>query len=414
MQSRPDVVIVGGGIIGLSCAVELAIAGAQVTVLEKDKIGHGCSYGNAGWMTPCFAMPLSMPGSFLKSLKWLGNPDSPLYIKPTPSLLLANWLTRFTLAMNWKQAHAAIEALVNLSKISLSEYEKLSSEYPEIHFEKKGLLMVSETADGIAAAEDEMKLVQDYGVPGKALTKVDLKNLEPALIGNLLGGVYFPSEAHAEPLAVVQALAKKAKTLGVQIFENAEVRSFDFNNRQIKSVSSTKGVFKASKYVLATGSWSNELARQLKISVPILGGKGYSLILPKLEVQPKIPVMFVERKIAITPRKNSLRIAGTLELVNQDFSHTQRRIEAIKSGAKKILQIPADVQYQETWSGLRPCTPDGVPMIGNSKNISNLVLACGHQMLGLQSGYGSGKLVSDLIINGKSELDRSVFNPNRF
>lgn len=409
-----NVVVVGGGVIGLSCAVELAKRGVSVTVIDKGEIGHGCSYGNAGWMTPCFAMPLPMPGLFFKSLKWLANPNSPLYIKPSPSLLLAKWMTQFLLAMNDKQAKAAIEALVLLSKVSLDEYEKLAKEFPEIGFEQKGLLMVSQTDAGVAAAVEEMHLVADYGVPGKQMSGEEIKNFEPALHGPLKGGVFFSKEAHGEPLKIVQALATKAKALGVKILSNTTVMSMPVENGKITTLKTSEGDIKADQVILATGSWSTALAKELGLSVPILGGKGYAMITPKLEKQPERPLMLVEKKIAITPRGNSLRIAGTLELVNQDFNITQRRVENIKRGAKEFLTIPENIQYQEVWRGLRPCTPDGVPLIGFTEKIPNLMLACGHQMLGLQSGYGTGILVADLMTKGKSDLNRAVYNPDRF
>lgn len=413
-KTKSQVLIIGGGIIGLSCAVALAEKNIEVVVLEKNKIGFGCSYGNAGWMTPCFAMPLPMPGMLFKSLKWLLNPEGPLYIKPTPSPLLFRWMFQFLKAMNQTQAQAAIEAMVELSKVSLQGYEKLGKEFSEIGFQKKGLLMVGQSKTGVLAAEEEMHLVADYGVPGIKLSPQLIREMEPSLTGELAGGVYFPEEAHGEPLKIVQALATKARTLGVEIQEDTEFQQAQIKNGKIQSIKTNRGDLKAENYVLATGSWSTELARQLQISVPILGGKGYAMIVPPLNIQPKHPMMLVEKKIAVTPRESSLRIAGTLELVNQDFSITDRRVQAIVKGAREFLPLPEELQVQELWRGLRPCTPDGVPLIGFTKNISNLMLACGHQMLGLQSGLGTGVLVADLISKGHSELNRKVYSPDRF
>ena len=414
MDSKKDVLIVGGGIIGLSTAVKLAENGAQVTVLEKGQVGYGCSYGNAGWLTPCFALPLAMPGLFFKSLKWMMNPEGPLYIKPSLDPLLFRWLTRFTMSMSEKKARTATEALVNLSKVSLDLYEKLAQEFPEIALEKKGLLMVAQSKNGVEAALQELDYVSRYAIQGKSLTPDEIRKMEPSLIGHLEGGVYFPNEAHAEPLKIVQALAKKAQALGVKIEENIEVQHWEISKGQVQKLTTSKGDRKADVYVLATGSWSHSIAKELKLSVPILGGKGYAMIVPPLSTQPQHPMMLIEKKIAITPRKNSLRIAGTLELVNQDFTITQRRVQAIIKGAREFLPVPQDLKIEETWLGLRPCTPDGVPLIGYSNKISNLALGCGHQMLGLQTGFGTGQLLADLIINGKSDLDRPVFDPNRF
>lgn len=414
MNPKSDVIIIGGGIIGLSTAVELAERGAQVTLLEKDQIGFGCSYGNAGWMTPCFAMPLPMPGLFFKSIKWLMNPESPLYIKPSLDPLLAKWMTRFLLSMNMKQATSAIEALVLLSKVSLELYEKLAAEYPEIGFEKKGLLMVAQSQAGVRAAHEEMHLVADYKVPGRAMSPEEIRALEPSLQGHLEGGVYFPAEAHAEPLKVVQALGKKAQKLGVQIEEGTAAISMDSANGKVLQIMTSKGPRQADTYVLATGSWSTEIAQQMGLNVPILGGKGYAMIVPPLPIQPQHPMMLIEKKVAITPRKDSLRIAGTLELVNQDFSITERRVKAMIRGAREFLPVPNDLKIQELWRGLRPCTPDGVPLIGFSKKLSNMALACGHQMLGLQSGFGTGRLLAELITKGQSDLNRKVYDPHRF
>lgn len=413
-QNNFDVVIVGAGIIGTSVGAELARRGANVCIIDKDTVGKGCSYGNAGWMTPCFAMPLPMPGMLLKSMKWLLNPNSPLYIKPSPSLDLAHWLFHFMKAMNAKQAQRAIEALVTLSQHSLSEYEKLSLHHPEIRFEKKGLLMVSRTPEGLNSAIEELNYVQDLGVPGKSLNEEELFQMEPALKKPLLGGVYFSNEAMAEPLKVVQAQAEEIKKHGGTILEECELQDMEVENNQVTRVSTSLGDIQAQQIVIATGSWSKSMARLFRLRIPILGGKGYALILPPLVHQPQYPIMIVEKKIAITPRENSLRIAGTLELVDQDFSITKRRVENIKKGARQFLNLPENPQIQEVWAGLRPCTPDGVPLIGYHKNINNLCFAIGHQMLGLQSGAGTGLMVADILESKKTFVDASLFNPNRF
>lgn len=413
-QNEFDVVVVGAGIIGSSAGAELARRGAKVCVIDKGAIGKGCSYGNAGWMTPCFAMPLPMPGMLLKSMKWLLNPNSPLYIKPSLSLDLAQWLFHFMKAMNATQAQRAVEALVTLSQHSLSEYEKLSLQHPDIRFEKKGLLMVSRTSAGLDSAIEELNYVKDLGVPGKTLNEEAIFHMEPALKKPLLGGVYFSNEAMAEPFKVVHAQVEEIKKHGGVILEECELKDLVIENNQVAKVLTSQGEIHAKQIVIATGSWSKSMARLFRLRIPILGGKGYAMITPPLERQPKYPIMIVEKKIAITPRENSLRIAGTLELVDQDFSITRRRVENIKKGAREFLDVPENPQIQELWAGLRPCTPDGVPLIGYHQNIKNLCFAVGHQMLGLQSGAGTGLMVADLLEGKKPFVDTGIFDPNRF
>ncbi len=413
MNKQVDILIVGAGIIGTAVGAELSRRGAKVCVIDKGSVGKGCSYGNAGWMTPCFSMPLPMPGLLWKSMKWMLDPAGPLYIKPSFSLDLASWLFQFMKAMNETQARRAVEALVILSQKSLVEYEKLGRKYPEIHFQQKGLLMVSQTPAGVAAAVEELNYVKNIGVPGQKLNAEEAQAMEPAL-KSVLGGVYFPQEAMGEPYQVVKALAQEIRSHGGEILEDCELQDLVIANGRIEKVLTSKGDIRAKQVVIATGSWSKSLARLLRLKIPILGGKGYAMIMPPLEKQPQYPMMFIERKIAITPRQNSLRIAGTLELVDQDFSITQQRVESIKKGAREFLHLPQELQVQELWAGLRPCTPDGVPLIGYHKNITNLFLSVGHQMLGLQSGAGTGLLVADLIEGKTPFVDMKVLDANRF
>ena len=415
MQKKEyDILIVGAGIIGTSIGAELSRRGASVCVIDKGSVGRGCSYGNAGWMTPCFAMPLPMPGMLVKSMKWMMDPSGPLYIKPSLSLDLAAWLFHFMKAMNATQARKAVDGLVVLSQKSLTEYEKLGQKYPEIRFEQKGLLMASRTEAGVAAAVEELEYVKDVGVPGKKLSGEEILEMEPALKGPMLGGVYFNQEAMGEPFQIVQAMASEIRKNGGDILENCEMLDFEMSGNKIDKVLTSQGEIKAKQVVVATGSWSKSLAKLLRLRIPILGGKGYAMIVPKLEKQPKYPIMIVEKKIAVTPRENTLRVAGTLELVDQDFSITQRRVESIKNGACEFLHLPEQIEIKELWAGLRPCTPDGVPLIGYHKDVPNLMLAVGHQMLGLQSGAGTGLLVADLVENKKPFVDMGVFNIHRF
>lgn len=217
-----------------------------------------------------------------------------------------------------------------------------------------------------------------------------------------------------EPFRVVHAMAKEIRAYGGEILENVEVNDLVVTDGKVEKVMTSQGEIRAQQVIVATGSWSKGLAKMLRLRVPILGGKGYAMIVPPLAKQPKYPMMLVEKKIAITPRENTLRVAGTLELVDQDFSITQRRVENIKRGAREFLHMPEELQVQELWAGLRPCTPDGVPLIGRHHQIKNLIVAAGHQMLGLQSGAGTGLLVADIVEGKTPFVDTKVLDPNRF
>ena len=396
-------------------ARQLQADGRQVTLIDRGQPGLGCSYGNAGMIPPCFAMPLPQPGMFLKSIGWLLNPESPLYIKPEPSWLLFKWMLSFLRAMNQRQMLKSVQVLAELSKTSLRMYGELAERNPGVFgFEQNGLLMVSGTDDGLRAAELEMRLMAEHGIPGRRLDGEQIAAMEPALKPGLKGGVYFPSEAQAEPLATVQTLIKEFTQLGGTLLPQTEVFDFTFNGSRVEEVVTTRGTFQPELVVLALGSWSRVLASRLRVRVPILGGKGYSMVVDDFGVKPKHPIMILERKIAVTPRGDSVRLAGTLELVDQDEGITTRRVRSILRGAHQYMHVSSEPSIREVWRGLRPCTPDGVPMIGFSKRWSNLVYNTGHQMLGLQSAPGSGVLAADLIAGRQPLVDPHPFRPERF
>lgn len=414
MQTKKvDILVIGAGVIGTSVAHALQTSGRNVMMIDKGHVGMGCSYGNAGWVTPCFSMPLPQPGMFFKSLSWLLHPESPLYIKPEASLLLMKWLMYFTRSMTNKKMHKSIEVLTEISKESLKSYTALSEAPSNFGFDQKGLLMVSATPSGLRAAVQEMDLMAERGIEGKRLSADEVYQLEPAFKKNLLGGVYFTKEAHVEPLQVVQRIYNDYSSLGGK-FEQTEVYDFEFQNGKIKKVFTTHGTYEPEVVVMAMGTWSKTLADKLQSSIPILGGKGYSLIVDNFKIKPKHPIMIVERKIAVTPRANSVRVAGTLELVDQDYTITKRRVDAIIKGAKEFFEFPEEPSISELWRGLRPCTPDGVPMIGFSQKWENLFYCTGHQMLGLQSAPGSARLAKELILGESTYVDPKPFDPSRF
>ena len=414
-EHRADVVIVGAGVIGTACAFELATRGANVVVIDRGAVGHGCSYGNAGWLTPSLANPLPAPGVLRQAARWAFDPDSPLYIRPSlrPSYLA--WLARFALAARHEPFLRGTEALVELSKYSLSTYARWSRELPDpFGFEQRGLLMVTQTLKGLASAQKEIELLTRLGVAAEPMDGEAVRQLEPAITANVPGGVFFPQEAHAEPLAVVRALANAAESAGARFRTNTEVFGFDTQGATLSAARTTRGTFSANQFILAAGSWSRSLAQQLGLRVPVLGGKGYAIVVKPLLRTPKIPLKLLERRIAITPRADGLRLSGTLELVDGDERISPRRVAAILRGSRELLDIPDPPEIVEIWRGLRPCTPDGMPIIGKPASYNNLLLVTGHQMLGLHCAPGTARLAADLLLGTKPFVDPTPFEATRF
>ncbi|MBX9767001.1 MAG: FAD-dependent oxidoreductase, partial [Bdellovibrionales bacterium] len=319
--SKTHYIVIGGGLLGLASARALAIRGAKVTVIEMGAVGKACSFGNAGWLTPCFALPLPQPGLFWSSLKWLLDSESPLHIQPRMSLTLFHWLFRFMRSMNQKHLMQSTDALIQLSNLTLELIQHLKPT-PADDFRKNGLLMISATTPGLEATLAEMNLVSKFGVRGQQLTPSEIRQLEPAVTAELTGGVYFPDEAQIEPYQLSLHLKRDLESHGVPILENTVVHSFKTrslgNSEVVESVETSKGSMNADEFVLATGSWSEGLGKNLGLKIPVLGGKGYSMLVPTYPDQPQLPIMVLERKIAITPRLDGVRLAGTLELVRND------------------------------------------------------------------------------------------------
>lgn len=415
MKTGRDILIVGGGIVGAACAYYLAARGAKVTVIDKGEIGHGCSYGNAGMIVPSHSFPLPVPGAIHQALFWLLRADSPFHIKPPPSWELVRWLLRFLSCSTKAHLAYATGALAELSLHSSTLYDELAADNgAEMHFKKNGSLYPCATTAGLKHAVDEMEILRGYGIEGRTLGEEEVRQLEPAITGPVCGATYFEGEPHVEPLSAVRTLMRLAEALGACVQPHTELVDWDFRGRRIESVQTTRGTLRADHFVLAGGSWSGRLTRPLGLRIPIQAGKGYAVTIGSIDPMPKIPMLLNEVKVGVTPRANSLRLAGTLELAGLDESITVRRVRAVVQGARRFFNIPDDPKVVEVWRGLRPCTPDGLPILGQHDDWENLTLAAGHAMLGLTLATASGQLVADLITGQSPSVDPTPFRPGRF
>jgi len=411
---KQDVAIIGGGVIGAACAVELARRGAQVTVLERHRVGHGCSYGNAGWLTPSQAVPLANPAMLLKSFKWMLDPESPLYIQPRPDPAFIRWLIEFLLASRKEKFERGAAALVELCRVSVDLWEDVARRSAEpFGFERHGLLAVYEHAASLEAAKPAVERVRRLGVRAERWTAEEVREREPAVVGRQVGAYFYPDDAHCEPYGAVKALEAEGRALGVRFLEGTEVFriSKEAAGRRLRT---TRGDLSAGQIVVATGPWSEALGEMLGFRLPVIGAKGYAVVLPRLDPHPTRSIYLIERKVAVNPHRDALRIAGTLELVRNDFSINARRLDVIVRGAKDMLAIPENHATGEIWRGLRPCTPDGMPVIGRARGRGDVWLATGHQMTGLKTATGTGLLLAQLMAGETPRFDPEPFRADRY
>ncbi len=420
MTEKVDVLVIGGGIVGVCAAHYLAGRGRQVALVEQGEIASGSSYGNAGLIVPSHCTPLAAPGVLVSGLKWMLDPESPFYVKPRLDLDLIKWLLKFTAHCTDAHVRYAIPVLRDLSDASLALFDQLSALGFDFGYERRGLLLIYKTEEGLRGGVEEARVLAGAGVTSKTLDAREVCALEPTVRPGMAGAVYFPMDAHLNPAEFVRGLARFVESKGVRIHANTAVTGIEKTGRRIETVKTTNGDFQPSEVVVAAGAWSPLLARSLKlrVRVPIQPAKGYSITVKRPAAYPVIPMLLDESRVAVTPMDSAsgpiLRFAGTLELAGMDLSINQRRVDAMRRAARNYLVEMGELETIEVWGGLRPCTPDGLPIVGRPESCDNLTIAAGHAMIGISLGPVTGKLVSQIICGEKTDVDLKPLRVERF
>ncbi|MBK50457.1 MAG: FAD-dependent oxidoreductase [SAR202 cluster bacterium] len=417
MYKDDGIIIIGGGVIGICTAYYLSSYGQKVTVLDKGKIGHGSSFGNCGLIVPSHSIPIAAPGVVLQGLKWMFDSTSPFYIKPRFNYELIMWLWKFMKACNYRKTQKGIEALVKLTTESMGLYEQIMDANPELdcNFRKDGLLMVYKTAEGYSLGLHESEEVGSHGVQSQRMTNQELQRFEPGLRGDLHGGVYYPDDGHFDPYKFVDQLSKLVKSKGVEIIEDAEVKDLIVSGNRIDKIITPKEEYTPNWTIITAGAWSPNLSKKIGAELPVQPAKGYSVSYNRSGLSIKTPMLLSEAKIGVNPVIDGIRLAGTLELTGIDSSINQRRVQAIVSGAHEYLTgDSAKFEITNVWTGMRPVTPDGLPVIDRIPNIENLIVATGHAMLGMTMGPVTGRAVSEIVAGNSSSIDLTPLKYGRF
>jgi D-amino-acid dehydrogenase len=411
------VVIVGGGIIGLSCAHYLQKSGHQVTIIDKGNLTDGCSFGNAGMIVPSHFIPLASPGMIAKGIRWMFSSKSPFYVRPRFSADLFKWGWEFYKHSNKAHVDQAIPALKQLSLLSKSEYQQWNKELTfDFGYHERGLLMLYQNAHTEKEERDTAELANKIGIEAQVLDSKQVQDLEPNVRVTARGGVYFPGDAHLTPSTLVQGLIANLKSQGTQILEQTTLIDIQSGHGEIKKLITSQGELDCDEVILSAGSWSGELAGKLSITLPMQAGKGYSFTLPNIEKNVRIPSIFLEARVAVTPMGNTLRFGGTMEIRGVDHSIDMNRVRGIVESIPRYYpdMKVAMPQPETIWHGLRPCTPDGLPYIGRSKKYRNLVYATGHSMMGLSLAPATGRIVSEIVNENQPSMSVEAFNPERY
>jgi D-amino-acid dehydrogenase len=414
VSAAPDVVVVGGGAVGVCAALELAERGAAVTLLERGgELAWGCSAGNAGLVCPSHATPLANLHALVDGVRWMWKRDSPLYLRPRAGVL--PWIARFTAAAaNPNRVKSGSAVIRELALASQALHDELVGRGLDTGYVKRGSLSVYETEEALAAGRREAAQARADGLPVEVLDGARSREIEPAVAGAPAGAVYYPDDAHCDPLRFVQAVGAAAAEAGAEIRTRVEVLGLRRTNGRVEAVQTTTGEIPAATVVLAAGAWTPELTRPLGLFVPVEAGKGYHVDLEAAPGDPRVPVWSHASRVIATPLEGRLRLAGTLELSGLDLSVSKVRVEAITKAAKRLVGGLEGRRVLEVWRGLRPCSPDGLPIVGRTTQHENLVLATGHGMMGLTLGPVTGRLVAELVAGEPSSHDVQPLRPERF
>ena len=415
MVERVQDLVIGASAIGVNCAHGLASAGRNVVLLDRKTVCSGCSHGNAGWVTPCHSLPIPGPGLVMQSLKWMMRGDSPLYIKPSLRPSLLRWLWRFYRHCRVTPQLRGLKAMASLNRQVVPMTTELIKRHGlDCQYAQRGVTYVFLTEQGLAKGAKECRLLNEHGIAGQILSRDEVHQREGALDDEVCGGVHYPEEADFVPDQFVKQLAARLPSLGVRILSDTAVEGFERSGGKITAVSTSAGMFQPETVILAAGAWSLPLARKLGLRLSLEPGKGYSVTLRRQEGIPSAPLNLAEAKMGVTPWRDTIRLAGTMELAGLQLRINQRRVDAIIRGAKRFLPRFRAESVLETWTGMRPVTSDGLPIIGRSANYANLILATGHAMLGLTQSVVTGRLVTDLVHRRPPLVPLEPFSPDRF
>lgn len=406
------VVIIGAGVIGQTTAWYLRKEGIEVTIIDKTDGLNNCSYGNAGYISPSHFVPLASPGIVAQGLKWMLDSASPFYIKPRWDKSLLKWGYQFYKNANSRIVSQNIPHLHHLLQLSRYLTEELNCELKGgFDLENKGCFMLYRNHKTEHHEKDLACQAQKLGIETHILSGSEVQNMEPHVEVKTLGGVYYPNDCHLHPGKMMKTLRQANLNAGVKMVFDQEVVGFETNGPTVTSAITQQGKFDCDYLVVAVGAWLEVLSTKLGIHILLQPGKGYSTTYQNINGNLTHPAILVDDRVALTPWDNKLRVGGTMELsgINQDVN--MNRVRPIIAAANKYyptlhLTTPA---IGDVWSGLRPCSPDGLPYIGKSPYHINVSIAGGHAMLGISLAAGTGYLIKQLVQKEETEIAMDAF-----
>ena len=409
-----DVLIIGGGAIGLATALALLDAGRGVRILEAGAVGGGASHGNCGTITPSHAPPLAAPGVVAQALRWMFTPDAPLYLKPRVDPALWHWLLRFAARCNprdWRQSTQARAALLNDARARLADW--VSRYGLQCEFEEEGLDYVFRDPRRFQQYVDESVVLKTFGIATQVFGGTDYEREEPAMLPGVAGAIRFPGDARLRPDRYVAELARVVRERGGVIEDQCRVDRLEPTSDGVR-LATSQGERKGGEAVIALGAWTPAFARRLGIRAPIQPGKGYSITYSRPARVPRHPMVLKDRSVCVTVWGSGFRLGSTMEFSGHDDTLNATRLAALERGAREFLREPVGAEVHERWCGWRPMTWDDLPLLGRAPGQRKVWIAAGHGMLGISMSTATGQLMADLMTGRPPAFDPSPYRPERF
>lgn len=408
------VIVVGAGVIGLWTAYELKRRGMDVVVVDQGQLGAGSSYGNAGWVIPARTLPMPAPGLHWEGLKMMVQPDSPLYIKPSALPRLTGWLTQFLKYCNPEAYRRGCEAMASLSIHAHPGYDRLVEDGLQFEMHEKGLLSVYVDEDAWEVGYRDHLTMDELGLGAPIrLDAREAREMEPELGPQVVGGVFIKEARHIDPGTLLKALADRLQQDGVELRMGTQVTGFERSGDRVTGLKTSGGTLSGDDVVLASGAWAGALVKQLGYSLPLQAGKGYSLQFTAPNPKLTASVFLGDAKIACTPMNTGTRYAGTIEFSGINTNMERSRIESLHKKIPQYLPNYDGTAYASEWVGMRPVTPDGLPVIGLVPGWTNTYIASGHSTAGLPLAPATAERIATMIA-GEAQSGGDAFDPARF
>ncbi|NQY94007.1 MAG: FAD-binding oxidoreductase [Campylobacteraceae bacterium] len=406
---KKDIVIVGAGIVGLMSAYSLCESGRKITIIDKNDITDGSSFGNAGLLSSFGKNPLSAPGVLFDTLKLMLKGESPVNLHPGLDINLYKWLVSFALNSTKSRLKKTLLLFERYGQISLDMYSKMTKEDElDFHFCQDGLLMVYTEQKNFDKKAALCTNTSKYEI----LSKVKTKEYMPFVNDKIAGSILLKQNGHLDPDLLMRELKKYLLSKGVEIIINEKVEHIEHSESKITKIRTKKAVYEADTFIFSTGA-DDTLSRKLKNNFLMTPAKGYSITFEMEEnLKPKTCSLFADLFIAMTPRKDTVRMTSKLELGTSNEKIVKKQIDSIHKNLA-LYSNAFEIKNSVEWTGFRPLTPNDMPLIGFDDKYSNLVHATGLGWLGITFGPAVGKIVSDLVIRDKSNknnLDVQLFS----